>query len=278
MKDPAFLFYSRDFYEGTRLFTPMERAAYIDLLIYQHQNGYIPNDLKRLTSYCVGCNKASLQAILKAKFKLSDEGYYNERLMEVMGEREIFAQKQSINGAVGQFFKKAKSVICLNDFLKLKEALKGVKNSELFEYLKDKKIIDKAMLEAMLKHYAIANAIVLNNSNNLAKEKGVKGGKTFVPDYSTFKPEFQEAIKLWFDYKKEKGKSIKGQIELSRVEKKLENLSKEFSITAMAIVEHSISNGYAGLFAPSKTITNNHEQSKQPARRGYERRGGSDYD
>ena len=37
MKDPAFLFYSKDFYEGTRTMLPEERACYIDLMIYQHQ-------------------------------------------------------------------------------------------------------------------------------------------------------------------------------------------------------------------------------------------------
>jgi len=35
MKDPAFLFYSKDFYEGTRTMLPEERACYIDLMIYQ---------------------------------------------------------------------------------------------------------------------------------------------------------------------------------------------------------------------------------------------------
>ena len=32
MKDPAFLFYSKDFYEGTRTMLPEERACYIDLM------------------------------------------------------------------------------------------------------------------------------------------------------------------------------------------------------------------------------------------------------
>ena len=48
-KDPAFLLYSKDFYEGTRMMLPEERACYVDLMIYQHQNGgFIPNDVRRI--------------------------------------------------------------------------------------------------------------------------------------------------------------------------------------------------------------------------------------
>ena len=96
-KDPAFLFYSKDFYEGTRTMLPEERACYIDLLIYQHQNGgFIPNDLKRVLMYCSGCNEATLQATLEAKFKLSDKGWVNEVLEKVMSDREEFSGKQKI--------------------------------------------------------------------------------------------------------------------------------------------------------------------------------------
>ena len=75
MKDPAFLFYSKDFYEGTRMMLPEERACYMDLLVYQHQNGSIPTDLKRVLMYCNGVDLATLEATLEAKFELVDEGW-----------------------------------------------------------------------------------------------------------------------------------------------------------------------------------------------------------
>lgn len=74
-KDPAFLFYSRDFYEGTRTMLPEERACYMDLMIYQHQHGKIPAYLKRVLMYCSGVDEATLKATLVAKFKQDKEGW-----------------------------------------------------------------------------------------------------------------------------------------------------------------------------------------------------------
>lgn len=75
MKDSAFLFYSKDFYEGTRMMFPEERACYIDLLIYQHQNGIIPFDLKRVSMFCNGIDIATLEATLEAKFEQTESGW-----------------------------------------------------------------------------------------------------------------------------------------------------------------------------------------------------------
>ena len=167
-KDPAFLFYSKDFYEGTRMMLPEERACYIDLLIYQHQNGIIPKDLKRVLMYCNGINEATLEATLEAKFKQTKNGWLNDKLEKVKKEREDFSNKQSVNGTVGQFWKKAKGILDIKDYIKLRELLNNQSNNEIFEQIKDKNI-DKAMLIAMLKHLAIVN---VNAIVNKEKEKG----------------------------------------------------------------------------------------------------------
>lgn len=167
-KDPAFLFYSKDFYEGTRMMLPEERACYIDLLIYQHQNGIIPKDLKRVLMYCNGINEATLEATLEAKFKQTENGWLNDKLEKVKKEREDFSNKQSVNGTVGQFWKKAKGILDIKDYIKLRELLNNQSNNEIFEQIKDKNI-DKAMLIAMLKHLAIVN---VNAIVNKEKEKG----------------------------------------------------------------------------------------------------------
>jgi len=157
MRDPAFLFYSKDFYEATRTMLPKERACYIDLLIYQHQNEYIPNEIERISMYCSGIDEATLQATLQAKFKLCDKGWYNERLSSVIEQRKAFSDKQSDNGLIGQFFKKAKSSLPSKDYTKLKEFI-------YFTYTKEKLINDlkinnnhEAMLQAMLKHLVNVN-------------------------------------------------------------------------------------------------------------------------
>lgn len=157
-KDPAFLFYSKDFYEGTRLMLPEERACYIDLMIYQHQHGYIPNDIKRMLMYCSGVNEATLEATLEAKFKLTDKGWLNSKLNNVINERREYAEKQSSNGLLGQFFKKAKSNVSIKIFNKLKDYIYNEYGKEnLIEQLKKDKTTHEAMLKALLKHLEDVN-------------------------------------------------------------------------------------------------------------------------
>lgn len=149
-KDPAFLFYSKDFYEGTRTMLPKERACYIDLMIYQHQNEYIPQDIERILLYCNGIDEATLIAVLASKFKLCNNGYYNEKLQTIVLERKEFSSKQSINGIVGQFFKKAKTILEKKQYYKLRELYENQSNEDIFNEVKDI-IKDEAMLKAMLK-------------------------------------------------------------------------------------------------------------------------------
>ena len=149
-KDPAFLFYSRDFYEGTRTMLPEERACYIDLLIYQHQNGFIPNDIKRVTMYCSGVSEATLIATLEAKFILEDNKWVNPKLKSIVDGREVFSNKQSMNGKIGQFFKKAKMILKNADYLRLKKSLNDLEKHEIYDKIKDIEI-NEATLEAMLK-------------------------------------------------------------------------------------------------------------------------------
>lgn len=47
-KDPAFLFYSKDWLEGTNEFSPEEKGVMIDLMANQHQKKSLPTDTTRL--------------------------------------------------------------------------------------------------------------------------------------------------------------------------------------------------------------------------------------
>lgn len=168
-KDPAFLFYSRDFYEGTRNMLPDERACYIDLMIYQHQNKSIPLDLKRVYMYCNGISKETVDYVLAEKFIKTDTGFYNEKLTDVINNRIKHSLKQSINGRLGQFYKQAKKLMSEGDFFRLKEALSKNSNEAALGIVhdfyklsyKDSFELDEAKLLAMLKHLAIA--IIDNN-------------------------------------------------------------------------------------------------------------------
>lgn len=94
-KDPAFLFYSKDFYSKTRTMIPEERACYVDLLIYQHQNnGLIPLDLNRVQMYCTGISLETLKQVLNQKFNHSADGWYNERLKQETEKRLSYRPKK----------------------------------------------------------------------------------------------------------------------------------------------------------------------------------------
>lgn len=169
MKDPAFLFYSKDFYEGTRMMLPEERACYIDLLIYQHQHGSIPNDVKRMALYCSGIDEATLKATLEAKFKLTDNGWLNDRLYnEVLG-REKFKSNQSDNGKVGQFWKKAKQILKQKEFGQL---YKELKDKQLILSFIDENEINIDTLKGLLKQ-CLNNKGNANGDEDINNKEGV---------------------------------------------------------------------------------------------------------
>ncbi len=162
-KDPAFLFYTKDFYEGTRMMLPEERACYVDLLVYQHQHGVIPLDLKRVSMYCSGIDEATLEATLEAKFKQTSKGWVNEKLSKVVSERSEFKNTQSINGTIGQFWKKCKTYLTSKEYIKLRSDLENVDKNILFKYLTNNKIDKttlKGSLKALLKHLVNVNVNV----------------------------------------------------------------------------------------------------------------------
>ena len=101
-KDPAFLFYSKDWIEGTAEMMPNEKGVYIDLLCFQHQRGDLPNDIRRL-SKMVGLGVDEFNEIWKVigcKFEANGERTLNRKLSEVMGER---ADKGNTNRIIGIF-------------------------------------------------------------------------------------------------------------------------------------------------------------------------------
>lgn len=192
MKDPAFLFYSNDFYGGTRTMLPEERACYMDLMIYQHQYGIIPNDLKRVLMFCSGIDKATLEAVLEAKFKRCEAGWYNERLSEELEKRREYTESQSVNGTIGQFWKKVKMEVKSDkEYQKIRKSLSHLTKQELFYFLNQFnnqdntsiKAVLQAVLEASLKH--LENEIE-NEIENENKEKGIIKGKN-IPAFEQFR-------------------------------------------------------------------------------------------
>jgi hypothetical protein len=74
-KDPAFLFYSKDWIEGTSEMLPQEKGVYIDLLAHQHQKGSLPSETNRLCRL-VGMNESEFIIIwneIKDKFSVLED-------------------------------------------------------------------------------------------------------------------------------------------------------------------------------------------------------------
>lgn len=99
-KSPAFLFYSKDWIQGTAKFLPSEKGVYIDLLCHQHQDGFLPeriDRLARITGLSID-EFIPIWDIIKIKFKIDDKGFFNEKLRGVIEKNELKSKKNKIIG------------------------------------------------------------------------------------------------------------------------------------------------------------------------------------
>ena len=72
----------------------------------------------------------------------------------------------------------------------------------------------------------------------------------------------KEALEIWLAYKKEKHQTYKPR-GLEALKKKLLQLSNGNPEYAKVIVEYSMGNNYAGLFAPKNSGVNSYEQQQR---------------
>lgn len=108
--------------------------------------------------------------------------------------------------------------------------------------------------------------------NDLEKQKIFCMGAAFslCNDLSDFEEEVQqeeiypcqEALDMWLAYKKEKHQTYKPR-GLEALKKKLLQLSSGNPEYAKVIVEYSMGNNYAGLFAPKNNSINSYEQQQR---------------
>jgi uncharacterized protein YdaU (DUF1376 family) len=94
-KDPAFLFYTADFNEGTQDFTNEEVGAYLRLLLFQFSRGHLPLDSiqRRL-----GSDFERLWSVLSMKFIEDSNGnFYNERLQTEQIKRSSYCDSRKTN-------------------------------------------------------------------------------------------------------------------------------------------------------------------------------------
>lgn len=152
-KDPAFLFYSKDWIEGTAELMPAEKGVYVDLLCYQHQKGSLPTETMRLARLVGLPHDEFLKVweVISPKFVTNGERTYNQKLNTVMTERSTNAYKNKIIGIfsavlrkspLSQVWKEAiKKEFKINDFLqvpseRINERINEWYNERYNEYLR----------------------------------------------------------------------------------------------------------------------------------------------
>ena len=93
-KDPAFLFYPGDWLGGTMGMTIEQKGAYMELLIFQFNNGsFTEAQAKQVLSIC----SASVFENIIHKFKLEAGRYFNARLNDEILKRKAFSESRRNN-------------------------------------------------------------------------------------------------------------------------------------------------------------------------------------
>jgi uncharacterized protein YdaU (DUF1376 family) len=161
-KDPAFLFYTSDFLTGTMFMTNEQVGIYIRLLCSQHQHGGIIDKIS--FNSLVGNHE-----VVRVKFEETESGFYNIRLMEVMGARN--AKSNNLSLAVKKVWEERKNAIPLKSDaipMQLHKNSKGKakKNDAIpMETVNENEVIDYFILNGYKKEVAIRAFNYYNEAN-----------------------------------------------------------------------------------------------------------------
>ncbi len=165
-KDPAFLFYPKDWIQGTAKLMPEEKGVYIDLLAHQHQDKDLPSNTKRLARI-VGLSESDFLPIwdnIKDKFtETSNNRLVNKKLTEIMTERSEKGLKNKIIGTLASVFRLSSEPYDLK--------FQAKKNFDYSQFLEvEQPNLTKAItewFEERLKSIANGNGNADGNDNNI---------------------------------------------------------------------------------------------------------------
>ena len=206
-KDPAFLFYYQDFMWGTRYFTPEQRGLYVELMCEQadSSNGSIPEE--HMNKICKSCDEHTKNTVI-SKFKKDSNGFYNERLRDILFKRRAYSESRSKNR-------------------------KGLK-------------IDIQQPDNLLithdKHMGNRNRNT-NESNRRPKCENLTFKDYDIECDKALKP----AVDEWLAYKQERKEPYKER-GLKAFIKELTELSAGDGAIALKIINRSMANNWAGIF------------------------------
>lgn len=105
MKDPAILLYKDKWLIATKGMRADAKGWYLNLIIYQHEMGSLPNDIEELANLCdvrfseFEQFKQVFEQVIKQKFELNSDGKLeNLFAREIIQNRETFKEKRSDAG------------------------------------------------------------------------------------------------------------------------------------------------------------------------------------
>lgn len=168
-KDPAFLFYPKDWLGGTAEYMPDEKGVYIDLLCHQHQKGSLPEDTERLARM-VGLPHDSflkIWSVVSQNFEQTDNRtdnrLVNRKLFDLMQNRAEKGLKNTITGTFAGLLRSGKYT--KTDTKTLKDA---------FDYTLflrcDKDTITERITEWITERLASRLKSIGNGNNSLDKD------------------------------------------------------------------------------------------------------------
>jgi len=95
-KDPAFLFYYQEFMHGTRKFTAEQRGIYIELICEQADSKTGSIKKEDMMLIC-GRYEEEVSLSVKLKFVEDENGFYNEKLRDILYKRREYCKSRSYN-------------------------------------------------------------------------------------------------------------------------------------------------------------------------------------
>lgn len=244
-KDPAFLFYSKDWIQGTAELMPEEKGVLIDLLCHQHQEHGLPCQIFRLARI-VGLGLSDFEKIwlsLSPRFELRNDRLYNRKLDRVMTERSEKGHKNTIIGKFASLMRAAdlskKHYLLLRSKFNVDEFL-SLSTEDATERLTE-------WFNERLK--SIEDGTV--NENEIVNEdmKEGAGRKQQKPDELVFPYTGDQFMQIWSVLRNEKKWKKKSTAALQA---SLQQLGEVSENEAVQMMKNSIAGEWQGLF-PTKT-------------------------
>jgi uncharacterized protein YdaU (DUF1376 family) len=230
-KPPAFQFYPADFAMGCAFLSTEEVGAYILLLCHQWEHGGLPDDAIALQRLCK-CN-APVSAAVLAKFVRGEDGRLrNARLEEIRAAQDTYRER------IGAARSKAAAA----------RWSKGPKPVQAEEAAPEP---DANAMQLQSK--SNAGALHLGVGDGDRDREGRKEGrnartkaKPEPPALPFPSPAFAQAVARWMQHRRER----RAPLTPTATAEWLRKCEAMGEARAIAAIEHSIANGWQGMFEP----------------------------